>query len=148
MILKKQEKNGTITATYASSNICASTYNKETKDLVITYNNGGQYKYPGVTLTDYTRFEMADSQGAVFNTHIKKYLHEKLDKVDVAQLLAEVTNLKEAEYKLQLENATIIMMYKLKALVTFHDRTGSIDANLLTSAFGAITNFQTKFNKK
>lgn len=148
MILKRQEKNGTITATYASSNICASTYNKETKDLVITYNNGGQYKYPGVTLTDYTRFEMADSQGAVFNTHIKKYVHEKLDKVDVAQLLAEVTNLKEAEDKLQLENATIIMMHKLKALVTFHDTTGSINSVLLNSASDSINEYKIKLVKK
>jgi hypothetical protein len=46
MILKKQEKDNVVKAIYESSNICASTYNKQTKDLVIIFNNGGQYKYP------------------------------------------------------------------------------------------------------
>jgi hypothetical protein len=81
MILKKQTKDNLVKAIYASSNICASTYDTQTKDLVIIFNNGGQYKYPNVSETDYTRFEIADSQGAIFNSHIKKYDFQKFKQV-------------------------------------------------------------------
>lgn len=94
MILKKQEKNEIMKAIYSSSNICASTYNKDSKSLVIIFNNGGQYLYEGVSLTDYTRFESADSQGKVLNSHIKNYPFSKLDKVDTTELLSEVSTLK------------------------------------------------------
>ena len=73
MLLKTQEQDNKKKSIYASSNICASIYDKSTSALTILFNNGGQYVYEGVTNTDYTRFEMADSQGAVFNSHIKKY---------------------------------------------------------------------------
>lgn len=90
MILKKQEKDEITKAIYSSSNICASTYDKDSKSLVIIFNNGGQYLYEGVSLTDYTRFESADSQGKVLNSHIKNHPFKKLDKVDTTELLNEV----------------------------------------------------------
>lgn len=93
MILKKQEKNEKVKAIYSSSNICASTYDKDTKSLVIIFNNGGQYLYEGVSLTDYTRFESADSQGIVMNSHIKKHPFTKLDKVDTTAILTEIADL-------------------------------------------------------
>jgi hypothetical protein len=94
MILKKTEENNLIKALYASSNICASTYNTENSELIITFNNGGQYAYSNVSKTDYTRFEMAESQGLVFGSHIKKYSFTKLDKINTNKLLSEVAELK------------------------------------------------------
>jgi hypothetical protein len=93
MILKKQENENEVRGLYKSSNICGSIYDKKTGDLTVLFNNGGQYKYPKVSLTDYTRFELAESQGVVFNSHIKKYPFEKMEKVDVSQLLNEVSEL-------------------------------------------------------
>ncbi len=94
MILKKQEMDTVTKAIYDSSNICASTYDRANRNLTIIFNNGGQYKYANVSETDYTRFELADSQGAIFNSHIKKYAFEKLGKVDASSLLTEITSLK------------------------------------------------------
>jgi hypothetical protein len=73
MLLKKQENDNVTKAIYASSNVCASTYDRTTKNLTIIFNNGGQYRYTNVSETDYTRFELADSQGVIINSHIKKY---------------------------------------------------------------------------
>jgi hypothetical protein len=95
MILKKQEKDSITKAIYDSSNICASTYDRANRDLTIIFKNGGQYKYTNVSETDYTRFELADSQGAIFNSHIKKYAFDKLGKVDASSLLTEISSLKE-----------------------------------------------------
>ena len=104
MLLKKLDNNGEIRATYSSSNIVSSIYDKATKALTIIFTNGGQYKYSDVSLTDYTRFELADSQGAVHNSHIKKHTFETLAKVDTKALLVEVSELKDAEKKQLLEN--------------------------------------------
>jgi hypothetical protein len=65
------EKN--IECLYSSSNIVASDYNVETKDLKITFKRGLQYTYSGVVSTDYKLFETAESQGNILNTVIKKY---------------------------------------------------------------------------
>lgn len=130
MLLKKQEKENTIKAIYASSNICASTYNKDTKDLIVIFNNGGQYKYPSVSETDYTRFELADSQGIVFNSHIKKYAFEKLDKVDPSLILKEVTELKTADKQIKIDYHTKVMIEKMKNLITYYETTGNVDSSL------------------
>ena len=102
MILKRQEKDNVIKAIYKSSNILASTYNKETSDLTLIFNKGTQYKYAGVKSSDYARLELAESQGSVFNTHIKPYSFEKLADVDAAilpQILNEVETLFTEEQK-------------------------------------------------
>ena len=72
MILKRQEKENVVKALYDSSNIIASAWNKERNELILTFNKGTRYKYPNVSSTDYLRFETADSQGSVLNTHLKK----------------------------------------------------------------------------
>ena len=94
MILKKQEKDNIIKAIYDSSNILASIYNKENMDLTLIFKKGAQYKYPNVTLTDYTSFEIAESQGIVFNSHIKKYTFEKLQEINPSELITEIEILK------------------------------------------------------
>lgn len=102
MLLKRQEKDNIIKAIYKSSNVLASTYNKETSELTLVFNKGTQYKYAGVTSSDYTRLELAESQGSVFNTHIKKYTFDKLADMDPAilpQIITEVDTLYAEEQK-------------------------------------------------
>lgn len=135
MILKKQEKNGKIKAMYSSSTICASIFDTATKDLTVIFNNGGQYKYTSVELTDYTRFETADSNGSVFNTYIKKkYTNfEKLDKLDennIKSILKEVDELKTAEEKASTEGATKSMMETMAIMLAGYVSTGKIDNDL------------------
>ncbi len=148
MLLKKLENNGQIRATYSSTNIVASTYDKPTKDLTIIFANGGQYKYKDVSLTDYTRFELADSQGAVHNTHIKRHTFESLAKVNTAVLLAEITQLKDAEKKQLLEDSSIVMAHKLQAILTHHSVTGHIDADLFKKGLDAMVDYKAKLEAK
>lgn len=131
MILKRQEKNGKIKAMYSSSTICASIFDTTTKDLTVIFNNGGQYKYPSVELTDYTRFETAESNGATFNTYIKKkYTNfEKLDKLEdaaVNAILTEVEQLKGAEDSAALEGRTKAMLESITGLLSTYISTGKI----------------------
>ena len=142
MILKKQEQNNLVKAIYASSNICASTYNTQTKDLVIIFNNGGQYKYPNVSETDYTRFELADSQGVVFNSHIKKYDFEKLDKVDTATIIKEVNELKDADKQIKVNHYTKEMITKMQAVVAYYETTDSIDPALYTKLKSSMDDYE------
>ena len=132
MLLKKQENNNVTKAIYASSNVCESKYDRTTRDLTIIFNNGGQYKYPNVSETDYTRFELADSQGVVLNSHIKKYAFEKLDKVDPSAILAEVTELKDAEKKARIQQVTKSMIAAINTVSVYYESTETVDPALYT----------------
>jgi hypothetical protein len=138
MLLKTQEQDNKTKSIYASSNICASIYDKSTDALTIFFNNGGQYLYEGVTKSDYLRFEMADSQGAVFSSHIKKYPFQKLDKVDVKDILVEVTQIQGAEDKAKIDYAIKIMVDQMKAVITYYDSTNDVETALLNKAKDAI----------
>jgi uncharacterized protein YheU (UPF0270 family) len=142
MLLKKQEKDNVTKAIYASSNICASTYDRTTKNLTIIFNKGTQYKYPNVSETDYTRFELADSQGVVFNSHIKKYDFEKLDNVDASSILTEVTELKESEDKIKIEKATKFMVTAINAVIVYHEATQIVDPALYTKMKSAMDEYE------
>jgi hypothetical protein len=132
MILKKQEKNGKVKAMYSSSNICASVYDTATGDLTLIFNNGGQYQYAGVSKTDYMRFEMADSQGSVMNTHIKKYPFTKLDKVDTTEILKEVQDLSATvEPEVTPEMATKQMLGDMSNIIANYIKNGNITATSL-----------------
>lgn len=109
MILEKKEISGVIYAKYDSSNVLASEYYPNS-DLIITFKGGGRYKYTGVKKTDYTRFEIAESQGSVLNTHIKIYPFEKMDKMDTTLLAESIKDLKAKEKE-------IIFNEKLKAML-------------------------------
>jgi hypothetical protein len=122
MILKRQEKDGIVKAMYDSSNIIASIYNTTTSDLEIIFKAGTKYKYPSVSKSDYMRFEIAESQGAVFNTHIKKYTYEKLANVDVSQILNEAENLKVGEEKALREATILKLVEKIKYLANLADK--------------------------
>lgn len=109
MILKRQEKNGKIKAMYSSSTICGSIYDKNTKELTVIFNNGGQYKYPNVEATDYMRIETAESNGTAFTKYVKnKYqIFEKLEKLpesSISAILTEINELKSSEEVKKNEN--------------------------------------------
>jgi hypothetical protein len=132
MILKRQEKNGKIKAMYSSATVCASVFDTTTRDLIVIFNNGGQYKYPSVDLTDYTRFETAESNGSTFNTYIKKkYTNfEKMDKLDddtIKAILKEIEDLKGAEDKASLDAATKAMMETMALTLASFVSTGKVD---------------------
>jgi hypothetical protein len=142
MLLKKQEKDNVTKAIFSSSNICASTYDRTTKNLTIIFSKGTQYKYPNVSEIDYTRFELADSQGVVFNSHIKKYNFEKLDNVDVSSILTEVTELKEADKKVKIEYYTKIFVATCDAVNVYFNSTGTIDPALYTKMKSAMGEYE------
>lgn len=151
MILKRQEKNGKIKAMYSSSTICASVFDTATKDLTVIFNNGGQYKYPSVDLTDYTRFETADSNGSVFNTYIKKkYTNfEKLDKLDentIQAILKEVDELKTAEEKASTEGAAKSMMETMAIMLAGYVSTGKVDYDLYRKLETKMENYDKVIN--
>lgn len=102
MILKRLEKNGKIKAMYSSSTIGGSIYDKETKELIVIFNNGGRYKYHNVEPTDYMRLETAESNGTSFTKYIKnKYQNfEKLEKLSesaINTMTKEISELKPLE---------------------------------------------------
>ena len=144
MIVKKQEKNNKIKAMYSSSTICASIFDTVTRDLIVIFNNGGQYKYPSVDLTDYTRFEIAESNGIVFNTYIKKkYTNfEKMDKMDVSTILKEVEELKAVDDKVVVTAKTKDMLEGMTLLIASYISTGNINKDLLAKIEGKISDFQ------
>ena len=96
MLLQKQIKEDVVVSHYNSSNLLVSEYNQLTKDLIITFKNGGVYKYDKVSASDYMRFELAESQGKVLNSLIKpNYAFTRLEDTD-----ADAVNRKISEIKL------------------------------------------------
>lgn len=94
MLIKKNVEGDITKNYYESSNLMVSEYNKMTKDLLITFKYGGKYKYDNVSLKDYTRFELADSQGKVLNSHIKpNYSFENMGMMDVKLIKEELANI-------------------------------------------------------
>ena len=141
MILKRQEKDNLVKAIYSSSNICASTYDKSTKNMVIIFSKGGQYQYAGVSESDYLRFEMADSQGVVMNSHIKKYPFIKLADVDIKTIINEVATLKAADEKVKIDKAAAAMVDKMKAVITYYDTTEGVESGLLSKLKDAMAEY-------
>ena len=61
-----------ITVVVQSSNLKESTYNTETEDLTVIFNNGSIYEYNKVPWSKFTKFRLAESQGKYFNENIAK----------------------------------------------------------------------------
>jgi hypothetical protein len=93
-LLHKTEKDGRTTATYLSSNILKSEYDKNKNELEVIFKGGGRYLYEDVSVTDYIRFETAESQGKVLNTNIKSKPFTKLESVDSKPIEESVEELK------------------------------------------------------
>jgi len=121
MILKRVEKDSLIKALYDSSNVLGSVYNTESNDLDLIFKSGQKYRYKGVSRADYMRLEIAESQGQVFNTHIKKYAFEKLEKVDPTKILEEADDLKAKEEKALYETKRRELIDKMKYAVHVDD---------------------------
>lgn len=99
MILERVEKDGLVKVIYESSNVVASTYEKNKKDLNVIFKNGSSYTYQNVPATDYFRFETADSQGKEINTTIKKYPFLKHESVNTDDVIKKIKELKVGEIK-------------------------------------------------
>jgi hypothetical protein len=117
MILKRVEKDNLIKALYDSSNILASTYDNSTNELCLIFKGGRKYKYSNVSKSDYMRFEIAESQGDIFNTHIKKYSFERLEDVDPTKIITEAETLKASEQEILLEGKKAEVIDKMKKIL-------------------------------
>lgn len=146
MLVKKTEKEGKIKALYSSSTICASEFNTINNELTVIFNNGGIYKYPNIDLTDYTRFETADSNGSVFNTYIKKKYNifeslGKLSENEISLLNKEVNILKEVDKKAITDFKTKKIISIMSNLITNFVNTEKIKIEDLKLLNEEITNF-------
>jgi hypothetical protein len=137
MILKRVEKENVVKAIYDSSNILASEYNKSTKDLIITFKRGAQYKYLGVSSSDYMRFEIADSQGAVLNSNIKSYTFEKCENVDANLITEEIEKLKQEEIIKRQES----IIGEMERIVSDFDQNQTFSETKLMGLVKTITNY-------
>ena len=139
MILKRQEKDNVVKAMYSSSTIVASIFNKDTKDLTVIFKNGGQYKYALVSETDYMRFETADSQGIILNSHIKKYTFDKLASIDTALIIKEIEEMKAADDKSSIEARSKVMLADMNQLIGHYVQNGKVDSAILKRIESSIT---------
>lgn len=80
MAIKKETIEGTkIICEVDSSNIQKTTYDTQSKKLVVEFKNNSEYEYDEVPHQIYTQFRMAESQGAFFNKNISKnYKYKRL----------------------------------------------------------------------
>jgi len=151
MLLKRQEKDNVIKAIYKSSNVLASTYDKNTSELTLIFNKGTQYKYSDVKSSDYTRLELAESQGSVFNSHIKPYTFVKMADVDstiLPQILSEVETLFDEEKKAILKAKTANLISRFQAIVSNSiSSNGVLNIKQLEEVQVAITEYITDSNK-
>ena len=143
MILKRVEKENVVKAIYDSSNILASEYNKSTKDLIITFKRGAQYKYLGVSSSDYMRFEIADSQGSVLNSHIKAYTFEKCENVDANLITEEIDKLKKEEVIKRQES----IIGEMERIVSDFDQNQTFNETRLMGLVKTITNYFNPVNE-
>jgi hypothetical protein len=73
MAILKEEIIGTkIINEIQSSNIKKTEYDTETKNLLVTFNNGAIYEYQEIPHQLYTQFRMSESQGKFFSGKIAK----------------------------------------------------------------------------
>jgi hypothetical protein len=135
MILERVEKDELVKAIYESSNIVASTYNKNNKDLNITFKHGGNYTYQNVSETDYMRFETADSQGKVLNTEIKKYTFLKHNPVNTDDVIKKIREIKAEENTAM----AVGLVNLMKETITHFEDTNmlsEVQVNKLTNMIG------------
>lgn len=80
MAIKKEEIIGTkIINEVESTNIVKTTYDTETKKLVVEFVTGLTYEYDEVPHQLYTQFRLAESQGKFFSSKIaRSYKYKKI----------------------------------------------------------------------
>lgn len=99
MLIERTEKDGVISCLFKSSNILSSEYNQEKGELIITFNAGRRYTYSNLEYKDYLRFEIAESQGEIFNKYIKKYPTKRNEDVDPTNLLNRVSEIINEQHR-------------------------------------------------
>lgn len=78
MTIKKETiKGNLIINEYVSSNIMASTYDRESKNLNVTFKGGRKYVYENVPMHIFTKMRLAESQGKYFNREISRKFRYK-----------------------------------------------------------------------
>lgn len=117
MILRRDVKGNQVIAYYNSSNILSSIYNTNNKTLEVVFKRGARYLYEGVDNVDYMRFELADSQGKVLDSHIKKYTFTKLDAIEPKKLEEDVDKFKE----LEIQNLVTGVIDRLLTIISISD---------------------------
>lgn len=123
MLVKRNEKENVIECLFSSSNVLSSKYDKSSLELTVVFNQGTQYKYKGVRMTDYTRFELSDSQGKELNGRIKEYPVEKLANVNTTNLVREIHEYSPKEMTKE-EKQLIVAM---EAFLIAHKNKSAID---------------------
>jgi len=124
MLIKRNEKGDNVEVLYNSSNILASSWDKTTHNLTITFKRGVQYIYKDVRPTDYTRFELAESQGVELNKRIKNvYTYEKLSNVDTGDLVKEIYAYQQEEMGDVGKN----LITAMKSFIVSHQNKNTID---------------------
>ena len=110
MKIEHKETEMIVEGLYDSSNILASKFNKRTGNLIITFKGGRQYIYENVKYADFIRFDTDNSQGKIFNTHIKNYTNSLLGTIDVEELIKEITE--KTPKVLNEEDKKIVSLFK------------------------------------
>tara|TARA_R110001583_G_scaffold50017_1_gene156190 strand:- start:1290 stop:1562 length:273 start_codon:yes stop_codon:yes gene_type:complete len=68
-----------IKESYNSTNLKSSTYNVETKELIVEFRKGGSYSYSPVPVQTVVSLKRAPSKGSYFSKNIaKKYKYKKI----------------------------------------------------------------------
>lgn len=130
MLLNKTEKDGIISAHYDSSNILASKWNG--KNLTVFFKYGASYTYNDVSKTDYARFELAESQGAVLNAKIKSYSFTKNDDVNADEIIKEMETIK-ANNLVKFEEGMVEQMRLISSAYEANPRLSKVSLEQLTS---------------
>lgn len=96
MVLLEEKNENFSVCYYDSSNILASKYRFDTKQLAIIFKDGSQYVYDEIPNFIFEKFKTAASQGKVFIEIIKgKYQTSKADgKVSLEQIIPLIEGLK------------------------------------------------------
>lgn len=118
MLLKRIVKGDVAIGIYKSSNILVSEYDQSKNELTVVFKNGGKYAYSSVPKSDAVRFEMAESQGKVLNSHIKQYPFIHIGKVDTNEYLVSI---QEAETE-RLQEYQGIIISAVKDMVSDWDK--------------------------
>jgi|LakMenEpi03Aug12_release.lakeMendotaPanAssembly.Ray.scaffolds.fasta_scaffold966869_2 hypothetical protein len=143
MLLKRVEKENVVKAIYDSSNILASKYEKNNKNLTITFKRGVQYVYKNVSQTDYVRFETSESQGSILNSHIKSYDVEKGESVHPDSIVEEINKIKKEDIIKRQE----LIISDMESIISNFDINQDFNEKKLLDLTNKITNYFNNTNE-
>lgn len=143
MLLKRVEKENVVKAIYDSSNILASKYEKNNKNLTITFKRGVQYVYKNVSQTDYVRFETSESQGSILNSHIKSYDVEKGESIHPDSIVEEINNIKKEDIIKRQE----LIISDMESIISNFDINQDFNEKKLLDLTNKITNYFNNTNE-